>query len=168
MLNNTDKPICIFMVGIPYSGKSTYIAHNKWLSSMPIVSVDDEVMKLTGNDYTQWSTVIEKAAKAADQKIHDFIEKKISFVIDKTNLSALERQKTLTELKNANYQVAAIVFPLPDKHALRQRANNRPEKVIPREVLIQMTRLYQQDLKTLTQEFDAVLLLEEVGLCIRK
>ena len=96
------------------------------------------------------------------------VEKKISFVIDKTNLSALERQKTLTELKNANYQVAAIVFPLPDKRTLRQRANNRPEKVIPREVLIQMTRLYQQDLKTLTQEFDAVLLLEEVGLCIRK
>ena len=82
------------MIGIPYSGKSTFIANNEWLSSMPIVSVDDEVMRLSGDDYTQWAVVIEEAALAADLKIEKLIERKASFVIDKTNLAALERQKT--------------------------------------------------------------------------
>ena len=167
-MQNTKKPLCIFMIGIPYSGKSTFIANNEWLSSMPIVSVDDEVMRLSGDDYTQWAVVIEEAALAAGLKIEKLIERKESFVIDKTNLAALERQKTLRLLKRAGYQTAAIVFPLPNEQTLRQRIAKRSEKMIPLDVLQRMTELYRQDLKTLNQEFDAVLKLETMGLQVQK
>lgn len=44
----------------------------------------------------------------------------------------------------------------------------RSEKMIPLDVLQRMTELYRQDLKTLNQEFDAVLKLEATGLQVKK
>ena len=119
MLNDPKKPLCIFMIGIPYSGKSTFIANNEWLSSMPIVSVDDEVMRLSGDDYTQWAVVIEEAALAADLKIEKLIERKASFVIDKTNLAALERQKQDKRHIHHRYQPVHVTIHPP--HGARKR-----------------------------------------------
>ena len=51
-----ESPICIFMVGIPYSGKTTFVEEHAWLADLPQVSLDREVKLLANGDYSYWKS----------------------------------------------------------------------------------------------------------------
>ena len=156
----TDSPLCIFMVGIPYSGKSTFIAKHTWLNKMPVLSLDDEVMALTCGNYSLWPEVIDDANRILDEKLTRLIASQRSFVIDKTNVSKIERQKLIDRLKTAGYRLAAIVIDAPNEATLKQRILKRTDKKIPTEVIEQMKQNYFSGLNSLTDEFDSVLFVD--------
>lgn len=159
----TDIPLCIFMIGIPYSGKSTFIANHPWLSGMPAVSLDDEVMTLTGGDYSRWADVVSLANRQLEEKLNGLIAQRQSFVIDKTNVSQIERQTLIARLKSEGYQLAAIVLDVPDETVLKERILKRTQKKIPAEVMVRMKANYFCGLDSLTDEFDSVLFVDPEG-----
>ena len=163
VMTETKTPFCIFMVGIPYSGKSTFIGNHPWLSGMPTVSLDDEVMTLTSGDYSGWADVVCLANQRLEKKLNDLITQHQSFVIDKTNVSQIERQTLIARLKSEGYQLAAIVLDVPDEVVLKERILNRPQKKIPAEVMERMKANYYCGLDTLTDEFDSVLFVDSEG-----
>ena len=156
----TDTALCIFMVGIPYSGKSTFIAKHAWLSGMPVLSLDEEEMALAEGDYSRWADVVCLANEHLEEKFNRLITQGRSFVIDKTNVLKIERQKLIDRLKTAGYRLAAIVLDAPDEATLKQRILKRTDKKIPAEVIEQMKQNYFSGLNSLTDEFDSVLFVD--------
>ena len=163
MMAEIETSLCIFMVGIPYSGKSTFIANHPWLSGMPVVSLDDEVMTLTSGDYSRWAEVITLANQRLEEKLNGLITRHQSFVIDKTNVSQTERQTLIARLKSEGYQLASIVLDVPDETVLKERILKRTQKRIPTEVMERMKANYYCGLDSLTDEFDSVLLVDSEG-----
>lgn len=158
-----QTPLCIFMVGIPYSGKSTFIARHPWLSGMPVLSLDDEVMTLTGSDYSRWAEVVSQANQQLEEKLNSLIAQHHSFVIDKTNVTKIERQALIARLKETGYRLAAIVLDVPDEAVLKERILKRTQKKIPTEVMERMKANYFCGLDSLTDEFDSVLFVDSEG-----
>ena len=163
MMAEIKIPLCIFMVGIPYSGKSTFIAKHPWLSGMPAVSLDDEVMTLTNGDYSRWAEVVTLANQRLEEKLNGLITLHQSFVIDKTNVSQIERRTLIARLKSEGYQLAAIVLDVPDETVLKERILKRTQKRIPTEVMERMKANYYCGLDSLTDEFDSVLFVDSEG-----
>lgn len=163
MMAEIEPSLCIFMVGIPYSGKSTFIANHPWLSGMPTVSLDDEVMTLTGGDYSLWANVVSLANQRVEEKLNGLINQHQSFVIDKTNVSQIERQTLTARLKSEGYQLAAIVLDVPNEAVLNERILKRPQKKIPADVIERMKANYYCGLDSLPDEFDSVLFVDSEG-----
>ena len=156
-----EKPLCVVLIGIPYSGKSTFVSEHAWLRQLPKISFDDEVMTLTGGDYSQWSEVAEQAGINVEAKQIALIEAKRSFLIDKTNVSTLERDKLMLTLKEHGYVTAAIVFEPPTKNELKRRRQKRTDKIIPVEVIAQMRRNFEDGKADIFRQFDSVLFISQ-------
>ena len=161
--NLIDQPLCVFMVGIPYSGKSTFIAKHKWLAQMPKVSLDKNVLRLAKGDYSKWAEVVDEANWQTLIYQNWLITEKTSFVIDKTNVSSSERVKLILQLKEAGYKVVAIVLEPPDEDELQKRILSRPDKKIPMDVIESMRKNFLAGKERLREEFDAVVFVSKDG-----
>lgn len=156
-----EKPLCIVLIGIPYSGKSTFVSEHAWLRQLPKISFDDEVMKLTGGDYTKWAEVAEQAGLNIEEKQMALIMAGETFVVDKTNVSTLEREKLISELHCHGYQTVAIVFEPPAAKELKRRMQTRKDKIIPPEVIAQMHRNFESGKADIFRQFDSVLFVSQ-------
>ena len=156
-----EKPLCVVLIGIPYSGKSTFVSELAWLRQLPKISFDDEVITLTGGDYSKWAEVAEQAGLNIDEKQNALIQAKRSFLIDKTNVSTLEREKLIAELQSHGYQTVAIVFEPPEAKELKRRIQKRSDKIIPPEVITQMHRNFESGKADLFRQFDSVLFVSQ-------
>lgn len=150
-------PLCVVLIGIPYSGKSTFVSEHAWLRQLPKISFDDEVMTLTGGDYTKWAEVAEQAGLNIEEKQMALIKAGETFVVDKTNVSTLEREKLISELQSYGYQTVAIVFEPPAAKELKRRIQKRTDKLIPSEVIAQMRCNFESGKSDIFRQFDAVL-----------
>lgn len=164
-MSNTliDQPLCVFMVGIPYSGKSTFIAKHKWLAQMPKVSLDKNVLRLAKGDYSKWAEVVDEANWQTLIYQNWLMTEKASFVIDKTNVSSAERVKLILQLKEAGYKVVAIVLEPPDEDELQKRIRSRPDKKIPMDVIESMRKNFLAGKERLAEEFDGVVYVRQDG-----
>ncbi len=88
------------------------------------------------------------------KKLTRLIASRRSFVIDKTNVSTIERQKLLERLKAEGYRTAAIVLELPNEYQLKERMLKRAHKQIPMEVIDRMKENYMLGMSSLMVEFD--------------
>ena len=79
-----EKPLCVVLIGIPYSGKSTFVSEHAWLSQLARISFDEEVLELAHGDYSKWAEVAQQAGLNIDEKQNALIQAKRSFLIDKT------------------------------------------------------------------------------------
>ena len=125
---NGNTPTAYILVGLPGSGKSTYIA-DKLDSNITVVSRDNIIMKhakLYEYNYTQ-------AFHACDQKVvdrmfneefDDAIKAKTDIVIDRTNLTHKGRMKFITRLTQAKFNVIVVVL-LPSYQTTLDRNNSR-------------------------------------------
>lgn len=164
-MSNTliDQPLCVFMVGIPYSGKSTFIVRHKWLAQMPKVSLDKTVLRLAKGDYSKWAEVVEEAGRQMLAYQNNLIAQKTSFVIDKTNVVSDERVKLILQLKDAGYKVVAIALEPPSAAELQRRILSRPDKKIPMDVIESMRKNFLAGKERLREEFDAVVFVSKDG-----
>jgi len=158
-------PKCIMLVGLPGVGKSTWLQDN--MNILPprtdtghapfVASSDfyiDECARLLGTTYSEiFPDIIDHAERAYTNDIKTLAFNSYDFVIDRTNLSILSRQKTMDFIRQYaggvdpykhedSYQFEAIVFLTPDERTHMDRLASRHGKYISPKELEAMKRNY--------------------------
>jgi len=126
-------PTLYMLVGVPGSGKSTWISNQNWTGDCTIVSsdrfIDDEAARL-GKTYNDiFNDYVKIATKLMENHVAVAQANNLNIIWDQTNVSAKSRAKKLAMLPN--YEKIAVVFKTPDEAELTRRLASRPGKSIP-------------------------------------
>lgn len=104
-------PECIILIGLPGSGKSTYVKNN--LPNHAHLSMDgyiDDYAELFGITYTEsFDLYVEYANKLFRDDVQRVITNRNNFVVDRTNMSVKSRKSILAQLPK-HYTKIAYVF----------------------------------------------------------
>lgn len=148
------------LVGLPGSGKSTWIKNNN--TDWVIVSTDDiieGIAKEKGLTYSDvWESNIKFATKKADSIFQEAIKDNRTIVWDQTNMTSKKRKSILNRIPKG-YKKICVVFETP-MHIIEQRLINREKetgKHIPKFVLINMNKSYEKP--NLSEGFDEVIII---------
>lgn len=142
------NPTIFMMVGLPYSGKSTFLKSQRVLKSLPIASTDEyleQLAKRTGKSYGEViKTEFKTAKKHMNAEIAGWLKSKQSFVWDQTNLTKVSRRRVIDLAKANGFKVYVIEFaPFPNEKALMKRVEQRKDKVVPLKVLNDMKARFE-------------------------
>ena len=141
---------CVFLVGVPAAGKSTWMKNQDWVDDTCIISTDtiiEEVASEYGMTYDEaFKNLIGFAEQVMWNDLKLAAEDGDPIYIDRTNLTAKGRKKFIDYLKPFGYEFEAVVFPTPDRDEWERRLNSRPGKTIPEHVLESMERNFQMPL----------------------
>lgn len=135
-------PTLYVLVGVPGSGKSTWIAKQPfdWNNTV-IASTDNYVEKVAKQQGKTYNDVFKDAMPAAIgdmmRTVKDAVKNNYNIVWDQTSTSVAARKKKLVAVPDT-YRKVAVVFSTPEKKEHERRLGNRPGKVIPADVLHQM------------------------------
>lgn len=148
---NTRMAKCYILVGVPGSGKSTWIKSQNFDWSRTVVaSTDDYVDRaaaLVGMTYSEvFKEVMPDAVKYMSLVVTDAVKKGHDIVWDQTSTTVPSRAKKFRMLP-ANYEVIAVVFRTPDAAELTRRLKSRPGKEIPDHVIRMMRANWQEPTK---------------------
>ena len=131
---------CYQMIGVPGSGKSTWIKNQDWALGLTVVSTDDFVesyAKTQGKSYSEvfddyMPTAVDLMSKVvvhAREHGHDVIW-------DQTSTTVKSRARKFRMLPD--YEHIAVVFKTPEKEELARRLASRTGKNIPDHVMRSM------------------------------
>jgi predicted kinase len=128
------------MVGVPGSGKSTWIANQDWAKDVPIVSTDNFVeayAKEQGKTYNEvFDEYMPTAGDLMSMAVVHAREHGHDIIWDQTNTSVKSRARKFRMLRD--YEHIAIVFKTPSDDELTKRLASRPGKNIPDRVMRSM------------------------------
>ena len=152
-------PECVFLCGIPCSGKSTYVEKLKkipyWENAV-VLSTDNYIEKVAQEHNTTYNEIFEDCISEATRQLElAFIEAKDrgeNLIWDQTNLTVKTRKKKLSKLPSF-YARGVIYFEISLEEAL-ERNKNREGKFIPESILKRM--YHQLEVPTLEEDFDYV------------
>lgn len=134
-------PKCTLLVGVPGSGKSTWLLDREYIEDQYIASTDDIIEAIAfgfGMTYDEgFKDLIKFAEKVMWKELADFAEDSERIYIDRTNLSVKSRKRFIDFLKPYGYEFDAVVFPTPETDEWAKRLH-RPGKTIPDHVLESM------------------------------
>ena len=158
--NPFSTPTVFVTVGLPYSGKSTYIKKDNVLRKLQIVDTDSFIenrAKMMGKTYQD---VFKKTIGSASDRMKVMLDLyyrfKQSFIIDQTNLSVEKRERLIKQAKENNYKVVALVFEkAPNDDELEKRVKMRSDKKIPMNVIKQMSEKFVRPTKA--EGFDEII-----------
>lgn len=141
-------PKCTILVGVPGSGKSTWLQeHMPMANVMSTDIVIENVAKSYGMTYNEgFKDLIGFADKVMWRHITLAHMRQEDYVIDRTNLTAKSRAKFIQKLKLHRYEIECVVFPTPKPEEWKRRLDSRPGKTIPQEVLDRMVDSYEMPL----------------------
>lgn len=138
----SKRPSCHVMVGLPYSGKSTYAEQ----IGDTVLSTDAIIERLCagkGMSYGEgFEKYIDEATKFFNQQVDTCIQGGISFVWDQTNLSKKKRAGIISRLRRTHDVICVQVIPSPETFAANQA--KRTDKVIAKSILKRMEATYDQ------------------------
>ena len=145
------------LVGIPCSGKSTYVEKLKtipyWSNSV-ILSTDNYIEKVAQEHNTTYNEIFEDCISEATRQLElSLIEAKDkgkNIIYDQTNLTVKTRKKKLSKLPSL-YARGVIYFDISLEDAL-ERNKHREGKFIPENILKRM--YHQLEVPTLEEGFD--------------
>ena len=147
------KRFLYVMVGVPASGKTTYIKNN--LKNCAIISSDDFIEKKAAEDNITYDEAfpkyVKEAARNIDVSVIEAIANSKNIVWDQTNLTAKKRMNNLKKFPSYYHKVA-LVFPIPED--LEDRLNSRPGKNIPKHIMQSMIESFEEP--TLLEGFDEI------------
>ena len=128
------------LVGIPGSGKSTWIENQEWAADCVIVSTDTHVEKYAADRGKTYNEVFEDyMPTAVDLMTQDVIQARAAgkdIIWDQTSTTIKSRKRKFNMLPD--YYKIAVVIREPDRDELYRRLKSRPGKVIPQSVILQM------------------------------
>ena len=139
-------PKIYYLVGLPGSGKSTWLQNN--IKNAVVISYDDEVEKIakeTNSTYNEvWGNVEQKSLKEVLlSKLEFAISNDKDIVVDMTNLTKKARRRWSTP---SNYQRVAVVFDTSELE-INWRLSKRYKatgKFIAKEIVDDMRKIYQE------------------------
>lgn len=140
-------PKCTFLVGLPGSGKSTWLAkHLGDMEHTTVLSTDDTIQYIAeeyGMTYDEaFKDLIKFAEKVMWRSVEDALYFQDNIVIDRTNLTAKSRARFIRAFEG--YEFEAIVFPTPEPEEWKRRLASREGKTIPQHVLDSMELEYPE------------------------
>ncbi len=140
-------PKCIMLVGVPASGKSTWLRTKYGEYGTYVASTDniiEEIASSYGMTYNEgFKELIGFADKVMWRMITTCMMHQLDFTIDRTNLTAKSRKKFIQKLKLHHYDIECVVFHTPEPEEWKRRLDSRPGKTIPQEALDRMVDSYE-------------------------
>ena len=142
---------CYILIGVPGSGKSTWIHQQNfdWTNTV-VASTDDYVDRVAALSHMTYSEVFKEtmpdAVKYMAHVVVEAVKENKDIIWDQTSVTVPSRAKKFRMLP-ANYEVIAVVFKTPDEAELARRLASRPGKVIPKYVMESMRANWQEPTK---------------------
>lgn len=161
-------PKCYMMIGVPGSGKSTYIKNVLMLENNLIsISTDEYIENIAQKNNSTYSNVYDSAIKDANnwfnQRLQELFKDSSDFIWDQTNINIKARKFKLNQLLRNNYEVHALAFEV-EPHIIFKRLHNRAiatGKHIPDSIIKSMINSYQKP--QIEEGFKSVTILNDLG-----
>ena len=135
---------CYQLIGVPGSGKSTWVKNQEWANECVVVSTDEFVedyAKEVGATYNDvFDDYMPTAVKLMAEKVERAREAGKDIIWDQTSMSVKSRKRKFQMLRD--YEHIAVVFKTPEPDELKRRLNSRPGKNIPDHVMTSMMDNY--------------------------
>lgn len=140
------KPKLYMLVGVPGSGKSTWVKNQEWSKDCAVISTDRWVeleAERTGKTYSEiFQEYMPKAVELMAIQVELARDKGLDIIWDQTSTTIHTRAKKFRMLPE--YYAIAVVFRIPEPDELQKRLASRPGKVIPSEVLQSMIDRWEE------------------------
>lgn len=141
-------PKCYQLVGVPGSGKSTWIKNQDWALGLTIVSTDafvEDYARQQGKTYSEVFT--DYMPTAVDLMAEQVVRARTlghTVIWDQTSTTIASRAKKFRMLPN--YEHIAVVFKTPEHKELMRRLTSRWEsgKIIPEHVIASMIASWEE------------------------
>lgn len=139
-------PKFYMMIGVPGSGKSTWIRNNN-TKGMTVASSDAYIESKAASSNKTYSEVFDKHIKAANAYAQNVAKQafdlNLDVIWDQTNITRKSRAAKLAMVPD-HYEKIAVVFPTPNRDELQKRLASRPGKVIPPNIIMAMASSLEQ------------------------
>ena len=146
------------LVGVPGSGKSTWISNQVWAKDCAYISTDkfvDEHARLTGKTYSEvFDLVMTSAVSMMMDEVISAKKAGKDIIWDQTSTTRKSRKRKIISLQE--YYKIAVVFSTPDKTELERRLASRTGKVIPQDIIDKMIPDLETEPPSLEEGFDEV------------
>lgn len=133
-------PKCYQLIGVPGSGKSTWVNNQEWALPCAKVSTDKWVeiyAREVGRTYNEvFDAFMPTAVELMAKEVEAARDIGRDIIWDQTSTSVKSRKKKFNMLPN--YYHIAVVFKTPDADELARRLASRPGKNIPDYVMRSM------------------------------
>ncbi len=138
-------PKLYMLIGVPGSGKSTWVNSQDWVRDCALVSTD-KLIELEaarqGRTYNDvFKDYISEATKLMNEDVNMAAAEGHDIIWDQTNVNAKSRSKKLAMLPD--YEKIAVVFNTPSANELMKRLASRPGKEIPWSVMTSMINNFE-------------------------
>ena len=133
-------PKCYQLVGVPGSGKTTWINNQDWAMTCAYISTDkfvDLYAQEVGKTYSEvFTEFMPRAVELMAQEVVVARESGRDVIWDQTSTTLASRARKFGMLPD--YEHIAVVFATPEHKELEQRLKSRPGKEIPEHVIASM------------------------------
>jgi predicted kinase len=138
-------PKCYQLIGVPGSGKSTWVASQDWTVTCAHVSTDkwvDLYAKEVGKTYSEvFDEYMPTAVDLMAKEVVAAREMGRDIVWDQTSTGVKARARKFNMLPD--YEHIAVVFKTPEADELARRLASRPGKNIPDHVMRSMIKYFE-------------------------
>jgi len=139
-------PTLYVLIGVPGSGKSTWIAQQPWAKDCAVVSTDNYVEAVAAERGLTYSEVFDEvmpdATRDMTQQVSEARAQGRDIIWDQTSTTRVSRARKFRMLPD--YRAVAVVFATPNVDELAWRLASRSGKHIPQRVMDQMIRGWQE------------------------
>jgi predicted kinase len=136
---------CYQLVGVPASGKSTWIKSQDWALGLTIVSTDafvEDYARAQGKTYSEvFVEYMPTAVNLMAEQVVFAREHGHDIIWDQTSTTVKTRARKFNMLPD--YEHIAVVFKTPKKDELARRLASRPGKNIPDFVMQNMIENFE-------------------------
>lgn len=138
-------PKCYQLIGVPASGKTTWVLNNSWKENTVHVSTDKWVdifareVNKTYNDVFPLMMDLAVHLMTKEVKVAQSMDKDI--IWDQTNLTVKSRARKFRLLPE--YEHIAVVFNTPEPKEHNRRLTSRTGKHIPESIIKSMIESYE-------------------------
>ena len=130
-------PKCYQLIGVPASGKSTWVKNQEWALGLTIVNTDafvEDYARAQGKTYSE--VFVDYMPTAIDLMVEQVVfarEHGHTIIWDQTSTTVKSRARKFNMLPD--YEHIAVVFRTPNLDVLKERLASRPGKDVPWEVV---------------------------------
>jgi len=149
-------PKCYQLVGVPASGKSTWVSNQDWADTCTHISTDKFVLAYAiaqGKTYSEvFNDFMPTAVDMMVAEVNQAREAGKDIIWDQTSTTVKSRTRKFNMLPD--YEHIAVVFQTPNRIELKRRLDSRPGKEIPDAVIEGMLASFE--MPTEEEGFDEI------------